>query len=190
MSETKKLDGKNIAALVPCYHKQYGNATEVVFLEEEPIVIPRTIATVLKRLARDHTVDLQAARKKYGEMLGCSRAVPVAINQRTILLPVKVRKTVSRNDASRGYINFFAIKDVDGDNDGTRLTLKNDRSILCYHSIKNINQHIRNCYFIHQKMMKDKEEDAGPLRGYLSYPATKGDIALILNELKEIRKKL
>lgn len=190
MSETKKLDVENIAALVPCYHKEYGNATEVVFLEEEPIVIPRTITTVLKRLARDCTVDLQAARKKYGEVLGCSRAVPVVLDRQTILLPVKVRKTVSRNDASRGYINFFTIRDVDENSDGTRLTLKNGRSILCFHSIKNINQHMRNCYFIHQKMIKDREEDAGPLRGYLGYAATKADIVLILNELKEIRKKL
>lgn len=186
----EQIKEKSIAALIPCYHNEYGNATEAVFLEEEAVTIPRTVKTVLKNIAKIYAVDLQALRQKYSEILGCSKAIPVPLHSRFILMPVKVRKVVSKNDSSRGYINYFAIKDVQGEDTFSTVILKNDLAVKCYHSFKNINQHIRNCYYIHQKLIKEESGTEGVSLECLNCPATKADIALILNELREIRKKL
>ena len=183
---------KDVAALIPCYHQSYGNATEIVYLEEKPVIVPRTVKTVIKNLARLHAVDLKALRKKYGEMLGCKRAIPIPFSSKMILMPVRMREVISKNDSSRGYINYLMIKDVREEDEGPTSTvvLKNNREIVCYHSIKNLNQHIRNCYYIHQKLVKESGEFHHFSLEYLDCPATKGDIALILKELREIKDKL
>jgi len=183
---------KNIAALIPCYHGDQGNATQIIFLEDEPVIVSRTVKTVIKNLAKANAVDLKALRAKYGEILGCKRAVPICLSPGMILMMVKVRKVISKNDASRGYINYLMIKDVKkGENGNSSLiVLKNDREIMCYHSIKNLNQHIRNCHYIWQKMLKETGDTHHLSLKYLNCPATKGDIALVLEELRELRNKL
>lgn len=192
MNDFRNLMQKDVAAFIPCYHKDYGNATEIIFLNDEPVVVPRTVKTVVKNLARIHTMDLKALREKYGEILGCKRVVPIVLSSRMILMMVKMRKVISKNDASRGYLNYFAIKDVKEMKNGTcsLAILKNDREIICYHSIKNLNQHIRNCHYIHQKMIKESGDLHHFSPEYLNHPATKGDIVLILKELRELRDKL
>jgi hypothetical protein len=190
LKHIKPFEGKNIAALIPCYHQELGNATELVLLEEEPVFLPRTIKTVLANLAKANAIDLRAMRQKYSDILGCVRATPLALSQRLILMPVKVRKPISRNDSSRGYINYLAIDAVDERGDYCAITLKNQRVIDCFHSLRSINQHIRNCHYIHQRMMQDTDDSTSISEAYLTSPATKADIALILNEIREIRKKL
>lgn len=183
---------EEIAALIPCYHRDYGNATEVVLLSGEPVILPRTVKTVIKALARQYAVDLKSLREKYGQLLGCKRVIPLSFSSKLILMPVKMRKAISRNDSSRGYINYLAIKDVMGGEGGafSTVTLKNDREIICHHSIKNMNLHIKNCYYIHQKLIRESGEAQNFSLEYLDCPATKGDIALILKELREIKDKL
>jgi hypothetical protein len=190
LKHIKRFEDKNIAAIIPCYHQQLGNATELVLLDEEPVFLPRTIKTVLTNLARINAIDLRALRQKCGDILGCTKAAPVALSPRLILMPVKVRKPISRNDSSRGYINYFTIDAVDDRGDFCAVTLKNQRVIECFHSIRSINRHIMNCHYIHQKMIENTDGGGSISEAYLASPATKADIALILNEIREIRKKL
>ncbi len=192
LSDFGNIPVKEIAAVLPCYHNEGGNATEMVFINDQPAVIHRTVKTVIKNLARTCTVDLKAAREKYGEMLGCKRAVPLVLAPEMIFMVVKVRETISRNDASRGYINYFAVTDATKTEEGTcsKVVLKNGREVTCYHSIRNLNNHIRNCHYIHQMILKETGGADNFSLDYLAHPATKGDIALVLKELRELKEKL
>jgi competence transcription factor ComK len=182
---------KAMAALVPCYHSSMGNVTEVIYLDEEPVVIPRTIKTVLKNTAREYAVDLGASRKKYAEILGCRRAVPLPINPDTILMPLKMREVISKNDSCRGYINYLAVRDVtEAGRTHSLVILKDGRALKCMHSIKNVNQHLRNCHFLYQRINGASELNTNNAVDYLNYPATKSDIAMLLKEIRELREKL
>ena len=188
-----KLDStseKQIAALVPCYHESMGNATEIIYLDGDSAVIPRTVKTVLRNIAAEFTVDLDASRKKYGEMLGCRRAVPVPLSAGMIMFPLKMRKAVSKNDSSRGYINFAAVKEVrEAGRACSMVILENDRQLKCLHSIKNLNQHLRNCHFLYQKLQGSRGTGESAAQ-YLDCPATKADIAMLLKEIRELRENL
>ena len=85
MREPDCASEKVIAALVPCYHGVYGNATEVMYLWREPVFLPRTVKTVLRNTAREYTIDLKASREKYGKLLGCGRAVPIPLTGKRYL---------------------------------------------------------------------------------------------------------
>jgi len=192
LSEPNCTAKKVIAALVPCYHDRYGNATEVMYLGRDTAIVPRTVKTVLKNLAKEYAVDIKASREKYGKLLGCGRSAPIPLDRETILIPLKMRRVISKNDSARGYINCFAVKDVQEKGEGCTciVVLRDDRTVKCLHSKKNIKQHISNCHFVHTKLSGAPETDLQPIMDYLNCPATKSDIAIILKEIRELREKM
>jgi hypothetical protein len=182
---------KTIAALVPCYHSVYGNATELIYLEQDSVFVPRTVKTVLRNIAKEYAIDLKALRQKYGTLLGCGRASPIPLDRDTIFIPLKMRRIVSKNDSARGYINYLAIMDVKEENPGTCLVvLSSGRKVKCFHSAKNIKQHMLNCHVVRQKLSGLPKAGLQSEDEYLNYPATKSDIAMLLKEIRELREKM
>ncbi len=178
-----------IAALVPIYHSSYGNATKVMYLDKDCDTVPRAVKTVLRNIAKENAVDIEAFRKKYGKLLGCGRAAPIPIDKDTIFIPLKMRKVISKNDSARGYINCLAIKEVQSEDEGPLciVVLQDDTKVKCFHSKKNIRQHISHCCFVHTQLTGILGTDHGGIGNYLDYPATKADIALLLKEIRQLR---
>lgn len=191
MREQNCASKKVLAALVPRYHSDYGNATEVMYLGGESILVPRTVKTVLKNTAKECAIDLRASKEKYCKLLRCVRAVPVPLDRETILMPLKMRRVISKNDSARGYINFLAIKDVKEVVPNTCLViLRDDRTVKCLHSLKSLKQHMSNCHFVHREMTGVRETGGQNADEYLNCPATKSDIAMLLKEIRELREKM
>ncbi len=191
MSDLDSDAKKTIAAVVPCYHGSLGNATEIMYLDNGSLLVPRTVKTVLRNTAREFAIDLKAAREKYRKLLNCGRSAPIPLNAQVLLIPLKMRQVVSKNDSSRGYINCFAIKDVKEEGSSTcHVILRDGRTVKCLHSIKNIKQHISNCHFAHQRLSGPPETDRRIALDYLNCPATKSDIAILLKEIREIRENM
>ena len=102
-----------------------------------------------------------------------------------------MRRVISKNDSARGYINCFAIKDVKVEAPNTCLViLRDDRTVKCFHSAKNIRQHMRNCHLVQQQISKLQGTERQPAVEYLDYPATKSDIAMLLKEIRELKEKM
>lgn len=191
MLEQNCSSKKVLAALVPRYHSVYGNATEVIYLDREPVLVPRTVKTVLKNTAKEYAIDLRALKEKYCKLLGCARSVPVPLDRETILIPLKMRRVISKNDSARGYVNCFAIKHVKEKESGACLViLRDDRTVECLHSLKSLKQHMSNCHFVHREMAGAWETGGQNADEYLNCPATKSDIAMLLKEIRELREKM
>ena len=191
MREQNRASKKVLAALVPRYHSVYGNATEVMYLGRESVLVPRTVKTVLKNTAKEYAIDLRALKEKYCKLLGCVKAVPVPLDRETVLIPLKMRRVISKNDSARGYINCFAIKDVKEEAPGTCLViLRDDSTVECLHSLKSMKQHMSNCHFVQREMTGYQEMGGQNIDEYLNCPATKSDIAMLLKEIRELREKM
>ena len=193
MNEISSINKNNIIGLLPLYYPQVGDVTEIILLDQDSIIIPNNIKTTLKNIAKYYAVDLKAMRKKYEKIFGdVKRAMPVILSPEIILMTLKVRRIILKNDSARGYFNYFMIKNVEKNKDDSfsTIVLKNDRRIVCHHSMKNVNQHIRNCRYVHQHILKESGNHSGISYEYLNFPATKGDIALVLEELRDLKNKL
>lgn len=100
-----------IAAILPEYSS---SGDTVMILTRSGIKIPAglRIKSVLQRLARSHNIDLTLLRENTGKLLGKSIQHPLKICPELLLVPVKVRKPKIAGDPSTGYINYFAVKDL------------------------------------------------------------------------------
>ncbi len=57
-------------------------------------------------------MDLQAARKYYGDLLSMKNLIPIPFTEEDVFIPTKVRKPLYRNDGATGFINIRYIEKV------------------------------------------------------------------------------
>lgn len=95
---------QNINCLVPVYNEEGGNVTQVHLDDGRVLTDSRKICTVVKNLARVFTVDVETARVKYSKLVDRKISVPVPLHQDLVLVPVKMRKPIAREDGAWGYV--------------------------------------------------------------------------------------
>ncbi len=101
---------ENLAALLPCYDRDGGNATLIYTTKGEVEHDRRTLRWNLQRLARLFCVDLEAARRRHGGYLHCRQGAPLPFSASLVLVALKTRCPVGKNDGSYGYFNPAAIE--------------------------------------------------------------------------------
>lgn len=101
-----------LAAMVPHYDSQGGNITRIYTTGGEIITDRRTARWNLRRLARLYNADLQAIRDNYGKYLGCRQGVPMPFSAGLVLISLKTRLPVGKNDGGYGYINVSAVENI------------------------------------------------------------------------------
>lgn len=156
---------KDMLAIVPAYLPDRGNCTRIYVLDEQPIVIEKTISTVIKAIGRYHLIDLESMRITYGRFLNSPNLSPISLNQNDIFIPVKVRKPIGRNDKAFGYINIKYIKDIKRAKDSSIILLTNDIEIKSLSRIKTIQRHLSNGYIVkrfYDDRFKRKYDDISP----------------------------
>ncbi|KUO53088.1 MAG: hypothetical protein APF76_14955 [Desulfitibacter sp. BRH_c19] len=95
---------QNINCLVPIYSENGANMTEVHLDDGTVAIDGRKICTVIKNLAKFFTVDVETARAKYSKLVDRKLSVPIPLHQDLVLVPVKIRKPIAREDGAWGYV--------------------------------------------------------------------------------------
>ncbi|MDW7673438.1 MAG: hypothetical protein SCK28_02760 [Bacillota bacterium] len=95
---------RKINYLQPIYDEHGGNSTVIGLMGAEPVLVRRKIKTVLKNLAKAFAVDLSAAKQKYGDLVGRYASAPIPLCAALILMPVKMRKPLVKDDGAWGYV--------------------------------------------------------------------------------------
>lgn len=95
---------QNINYLLPVYGAKGENATQVHLDDGTVLTDKRKICTVVKNLAKFFTVHVEMARTKYSTLIDRKISVPIPLHQDLVLVPVKMRKPIAREDGAWGYI--------------------------------------------------------------------------------------
>ncbi len=181
---------EELMAFLPAYLALKGNCT-VLYTNSGGIhEIERTTRTVLDQLSRYYLMDLQAIKKYYGDILGLKNLVPIPFNKDNVFVPIKIRKPICKNDGSMGYVSIQYIKKITKSNGKTLIYLTNDRIIESLSSIETVNRHIKNGHIV--KKLYEERHTTYTVNDYDIYeeydkPATKGDIAIVINEILKIK---
>jgi hypothetical protein len=94
----------HINCFVPIYDENGGNITKVYLDDGTFIIDNRRLTLVIEKIAGVFAVDLKNVRKKYSKLIDRKNTIPIPLHQDLILVPVKMRKPVAREDGAWGYI--------------------------------------------------------------------------------------
>lgn len=192
MNNIKKVIDGEIIALLPVYIKGKGNSTKVILNKSDDLIINSKLRRVLKNVSGYFALDLRALKREYGDVINSKNLIPIPLNCKDVLIPVKSRIPIAKNDGSIGYFNIRYIDDVIKKED-IYIKLKNERLIKVINNESTIKKHINEGKIVRQvynERMNNIKEDK-----YFNYridksPATKEDIAIIIKELMELKHKL
>lgn len=136
-----------LAALVPYYNHDGGNATLIFTCSGDIIEDRRTVKWNLRRLARLFSVDLEAARRNQGEYLHYSQGLPLPLSLNLVLVPLKTRKAVGKNDGCHCYLNPSAVVDLleakEQGNVRSIIVLPGEHRIPCHYTLKTVRKRLR-----------------------------------------------
>lgn len=189
--ELEKIISKGIMAILPVYLPMKGNCSYILTYEGETYEIEKTVKTTLIKLSKIYLLDLKAAREYYGNILNVKNLIPIPLDKENIFIPIKVRRPICRNDGSRGYVNIKYIDRVYEKEEKTIIKLRNEKNIVCLNTLDTVNKHIKNGHII-RKLIGSYivKEEVDYFTGEYNMPATKGDIALLINEILRIRESI
>lgn len=177
---------EEIMAIIPKYVESKGNCTIVHRKNLDPLVMEKTIKTVIKLIGKYYMIDLNSMKQRYSSLLSSRNLIPIPLSRNDIFIPFKTRIPMYKNDGAFSYINMKYIKNVKNNNETTKVILNNDLEILCLCNIDTVNKHLRNgkiiskCYEERTMGVHESEEV------YNNFiPATKADIQLLNRMLEE-----
>ncbi|TDT62415.1 hypothetical protein [Fonticella tunisiensis] len=172
-----------IYCLIPEYIEGTGDCCILYGTEGEEIQ-RKKINSSLKDLFNDKCLDMRTVKHKSSKLLGQRNLIPLYLGRDEILIPVKVRKPRVHRDTGYGYVNFYAINNI---NEETIL-LKNNKEIFFCEGKRRIIKRIKMARIIEEAFKSSLCREMA--LDYLSIPATKEDISLILRQIEEIKRTM
>lgn len=135
-----------LAALVPYYDQRGGNATLIFTTGGELHTDPRTLKWNLRRLARLYGVDLEATRQNMRAYFHYSQGLPLPLSPQLVLVPLKTRSAVGKNDGCHSYINPSAIVSLAASRSGesrSSLLLPGEHLLPCRYTLRTVQKRLR-----------------------------------------------
>lgn len=157
---------QNINCLVPIYDEFGGNSTEVWLEGGKKLLIPTKTKTVLKNLAKVFAVDIPQLKRKYGVLIGKKVSTPLAFHPDLILIPLKCREPLAKDEGAIGYIVYSKVAGCFvGENKRTIIKFRDGNQLECLQGISSANLNIaqaeiiaRECRKNLQTVAQEKEE--------------------------------
>jgi hypothetical protein len=161
MKKIEELVKMGICVLSPTYQKNVGNVTKIITRDGEIFIDQRTTKTVLKRIAKYYTIHLKSCRSKYGEMLHQRFNIPILLNKKLLLIPLKMRKPKFKKDGAKGYINLYDIEKVTEKEKNIIIQLKNNIEVITLTRMKTVQDQINKAKLISGVIsLKSKDEQS------------------------------
>lgn len=188
--DLEKIILEELMAFIPVYIPLKGNCTRLYTKEGGVYQIERNTRTIVNQLCEYYLMDLKATRKYYGDLLSMKNLIPIPFTEEDIFIPIRVRKPICKNDGATGFINIKHIKKVLELKGKALIELVNGQKIPCLSTIETTNRHIKNGHIV--KRLYGEKQNTITLRECNFYdeynqPATKGDIALLRQEILKLK---
>lgn len=144
----KKVFCGDILAILPKYIEGRGNCTVVVKGNGENLILDKNIKTTIGLLGKYYMIDLNEVRKRYGEIVLSKNLIPIPLSKNDILVPLKTRYPIFKNDGAFGYINYRFITNIKRENMSTWIYMKDDYIVECLCSLETVHLHLKDASII------------------------------------------
>lgn len=193
----KKIDIPVVyLAMLPIYINEYGDGTEIICVDGKKKLLMNSIKSCLKETLKIYAVDIIALRNKYGKSLGIKNNIPIPLTNNFTLIQLKVRKPKVEKDTAYGYIYYEKINRVIESDNGLFCTINlNGIDLKIYQKKLSVEKHMRNAsmmktFFNTIKFDENLKDHENKYSKIYDQPATKGDIAMIYEEIIKMNYKI
>lgn len=136
---------EELMAIVPQYIEQRGNCTVLYAKGLQPVVVDKSIKTVIRLIGKHYMIDLEEAKKRYSTLMSSSILVPIALSKKDVFVPFKTRVPMYKNDGAFSYINMNYIQKIKKSKESTNIVhLINGTTIECISCSNTVDNHMRN----------------------------------------------
>jgi len=167
--------------ILPFYLEGVGDVCKVKDEKGERIVYIK-LSNMLKNIFKERMLDFKEVRRKCRKVLNQKNIIPLILNEKEILFPIKIRKPRTSRDEVYGYINFHFIDKIE---EG-EILLKDGQKIFFIESYRSVIKRTKLVKTLEKEFCDKIKLDKFDFNA----PATKGDIAFILNEILYLKKLL
>lgn len=137
----ERIDGMwDYAAYIPYYED--GNSVMAVKKDGHTVMLDKGIKSVIRTLLKDSSMDINAFRQNFSGSVGSQKLIPIPLSLDTVLIPLKVRKTIARNDGSYAYVDMSSIKEITGDSTSV-ITLSCGFAINCIENVRAVKRRVK-----------------------------------------------
>ncbi|MFZ7103560.1 MAG: hypothetical protein ACOWWO_13030 [Peptococcaceae bacterium] len=151
---------KDINYLIPIYDQWGGNSTQVSLTGGKNIIINNKTATVVKKLAKVFAVDLTQLKRKYGILVGRKTSTPLPLHPDLILIPVKIREPLAKDEGARGYVLKNKIADFRAIESAiTRFSFKDGTYLDCLQSLTSVNLSLAHAEIISRECTRNHQSE-------------------------------
>lgn len=186
----KDLFEGEIMAFIPEYIDSRGNCTILYRKDFHPLILDKSIRSVLRLIGRHYLIDLKEMKNRYRPLMSSRNLIPIALSQKDILIPFKTRVPMYKNDGAFAYINMKYIREIKADKGSSLVTLEDGFLIKCLCSISTVEKHMRNGEIVSRCYQNKTLEAREAEEFYKSLiPATKADIDMLYKQLQQISPK-
>lgn len=102
-----------IAAIIPFYSTEGENSTCILLNDGSKIYKPCSVKKYIHYMLYEFHLDPRAVAHWTHEVIGTKLNTPITISNNIIFLPVKIRKSVGKQDGCFGYVNNKSITSYD-----------------------------------------------------------------------------
>lgn len=154
---------KEIMAVIPKYEENRGNCTEIYIDGVEPLIIDKSVKTIMRLISKHYMIDLRELKRRYGGLISSPNLVPIPLSRKDVFVPFKIRKPMYKNDGAFGYINMRYIDKIKEGSDSTLVYLSDGLYIPCLCSLVTVKKHMKNgtvvsrCYEERATMVAEDE---------------------------------
>lgn len=99
---------EGILALLPAYDN--GNTAEI-YTKKGVYPIGKSVRSCLRNLYCQFSIDEKATREKYEKLLTIRKNIPRVLREDIILIGLKYRIPIGRNDGAYCYVNAYEIRE-------------------------------------------------------------------------------
>ena len=146
---------KDIMAIVPEYVEDRGNCTKIYAMDIEPVILDKSIKTIIRLIGKHYMIDLGELKKRYRDLISSPNLVPIPLSKKDIFIPFKTRVPM--------YKNMKHIEKIKEEKGSNIVYLSNGVKILCLCSLATVDKHMKNgnivsrCY--EERSIRVKEEE-------------------------------
>lgn len=178
------------AAIIPCYDN--GNAVKTIRLDGKSEIVHKNIKAFMRALEMESNIDIKSLKRNYLRSLNRRNLIPIPLGIEVVMIPLRVRKHVTPGDGTMAYINLVQIKDMVGERD-VMIWLECGENICTLETRRTIRRRMNMAYCIKEKYCSTVLNTSSIKNALIDLeianksPATKGDIAILIKEIKDFR---
>lgn len=151
-----------LMAIIPSYSKGIGNVSTIYRYKENDRILKKSVKSTIHTIGKLYAIDISSLKTRYENTISATNLLPIPLDFSNILIPIKTRTPIYKNDGAFSYVNLKFIKTIEKDRDKSRIILKDGRIIRSVSSYNSTFKHYMDGVSMRDQLSTTIKENCSP----------------------------